>query len=112
MTSQSTIKHKIIDAIPSHIIEAELTKDRFLRHTNKGGNDIYIVDAFNAPNTLKEIGYAMQNPIDAINVGIASGGNNISTILLNFEIIVMKASCISRGREGAIEKTCLLNRQN
>ncbi|MBE6318245.1 MAG: GNAT family N-acetyltransferase [Bacteroidales bacterium] len=56
MTSQSTIKHKIIDAIPSHIIEAELTKDRFLRHTNKGGNDIYIVDAFNAPNTLKEIG--------------------------------------------------------
>lgn len=54
----------------------------------------------------------MQNPIDAINVGIASGGNNISTILLNFEIIVMKASCISRGREGAIEKTCLLNRQN
>jgi RHS repeat-associated protein len=51
-------------------------------------------------NTLKEIGYAMQNPIDAINVGIASGGNNISTISSNFEINVMKAACISRGREG------------
>ena len=60
---------------------------------------------------MKEIGYAMQNPINAINVGIASGGNNISTISSNFEIIVMKASCISRGREGAIENANKLIRQ-
>ena len=53
----------------------------------------------------------MQNPINAINVGIASGGNNISTISSNFEIIVMKASCISRGREGAIENANKLIRQ-
>ncbi len=47
---------EIIDAIPLSLIEAELTEDRFLRNTNKGGNKIYIVDAFNSPNIMKEIG--------------------------------------------------------
>lgn len=48
--------HKIIDKIPTDNIIAELTPDKFLRKTNKGGNEIYIVDAFNAPETMKEIG--------------------------------------------------------
>lgn len=47
---------KIIDAIPLSLIEAELTEDRFLRDTNKGGNKIYIVNANNAPNVMREIG--------------------------------------------------------
>lgn len=47
---------KIIDPIDSSLIEAELTSERFLRDTNKGGNKIYIVDAVNAPNTMREIG--------------------------------------------------------
>lgn len=46
----------IIDKIDPALIEAELTADRLLRHTNKGENEIYIVDAFNAPNTMREIG--------------------------------------------------------
>lgn len=47
---------QIIDPIPLSLIEAELTPDRFLRVTNKGNNHIYVVDAFNAPNTMREIG--------------------------------------------------------
>lgn len=47
---------KIIDPIPLSLIESELTPDRFLRVTNKGNNHIYIVDAFNAPNVMREIG--------------------------------------------------------
>lgn len=47
---------KIIDAVSPDIIEKELTPDRLLRKTNKGGNEIYVVDAFNAPNTMREIG--------------------------------------------------------
>jgi hypothetical protein len=47
---------KIIEPIATELIEAELTNDRFLRVANKGGNHIYIVDAFNAPNTMREIG--------------------------------------------------------
>lgn len=47
---------QITDPIPLSLIEAELTPDRFLRVTNKGNNHIYVVDAFNAPNTMREIG--------------------------------------------------------
>ncbi len=34
----------------------ELTPDRLLRHANKGVNEVYVVDAHNAPNTMREIG--------------------------------------------------------
>ncbi len=47
---------KIIDPIKTELIEAELTRDVFLRNTNKAGNEIYIVNHKNAPNTLREIG--------------------------------------------------------
>lgn len=46
----------IISAIAPELIEAELTQERFLRTTNKAGNEIYIVNAHNAPNTMREIG--------------------------------------------------------
>jgi hypothetical protein len=52
----NAMNKKIIEPIATELIEAELTKDRFLRVANKGGNHIYIVDAFNAPNTMREIG--------------------------------------------------------
>lgn len=50
------MEQEIIDAIPLSLIKAELTEERFLRNTNKGGNKIYIVDANNAPNVMREIG--------------------------------------------------------
>lgn len=50
------MENKIIDPIPAEILERELTRDKFLRHTNKGGNDIYIVDAHDSPAVMKEIG--------------------------------------------------------
>lgn len=45
-----------IDKVPAAVIEAELKPEYFLRHTNKGGNEIYVVDAYSAPNTMLEIG--------------------------------------------------------
>lgn len=50
------MNQKIIDPIPDELIAAELTADRFLRKSNKGGNELYVVDAYNAPNTMREIG--------------------------------------------------------
>lgn len=50
------MNQKIIDPIPVQLIEAELTADTFLRHSNKGGNELYVVDAHTAPNTMREIG--------------------------------------------------------
>lgn len=32
---------------------AELTEERFIRKTNKGGNEIYSFNAFNSPNLMK-----------------------------------------------------------
>lgn len=47
---------EIIGKVDRALIEAELTEERFLRATNKGDNHIYILDAFSAPNTMREIG--------------------------------------------------------
>lgn len=47
---------KIIDPIDSRLIEAELTPDKFLRETNKGNNEIYIVDGRECQATMREIG--------------------------------------------------------
>lgn len=46
----------IIAKVPVELIEKELTKERFLRHTNKVNNEIYVVDCNNAPMTMREIG--------------------------------------------------------
>ncbi len=50
------MNRKIIEPVDQKLIEAELTPERFLRHTNKGGNMIYVVDAHNSPNVMREIG--------------------------------------------------------
>lgn len=50
------MEEKIIDPVSTELIMAELTPDRLLRETNKGNNLIYVVDAHNAPNTMREIG--------------------------------------------------------
>ena len=49
-------EQKIIDPVPVELIESELVHERFLRDTNKGGNKIYVVNSFNAPNVMREIG--------------------------------------------------------
>jgi hypothetical protein len=46
----------IIPAIDRQVLKEELTQETFIRKTNFGNNEIYVVDINNAPNTLKEIG--------------------------------------------------------
>lgn len=47
---------KIIDPVSTDLLKSQLTKDRFLRTTNHGGNEIYVVDNTNAPDVIREIG--------------------------------------------------------
>lgn len=47
---------QIIDPIDRSLLIEELNEARFLRNTRKGGNEIYRVNAHNAPNVLREIG--------------------------------------------------------
>ncbi len=46
----------IIAPVHKSLLKMELTEARFLRNTNKGHNEIYIVDAENSPNLMWEIG--------------------------------------------------------
>jgi hypothetical protein len=46
----------IIPPVPLEALLDELNRERFIRKTNKAGNKIYIIDAENAPNTMREIG--------------------------------------------------------
>ena len=50
------MEEKIIEPISKDVLKSELTKERQLRMTNRSNNEIYIIDAHNAPNTLREIG--------------------------------------------------------
>jgi hypothetical protein len=47
---------KIIDPIPKEVLMQELTPDKLLRHTNRGGNELYICTAHDSPNVMQEIG--------------------------------------------------------
>lgn len=47
---------EIIERIDRDLLKSELTAERHLRHTNKGDNEIYVVDAATCPNTMREIG--------------------------------------------------------
>ncbi|PLX03053.1 MAG: hemolysin, partial [Marinilabiliales bacterium] len=38
------------------LIQAELTKEKLLRHTNNGGNEIYVITHHDSPVIMKEIG--------------------------------------------------------
>ncbi|HPQ08730.1 MAG TPA: GNAT family N-acetyltransferase [Bacteroidia bacterium] len=50
------MEQTIIAPVPKDILIAELSKDKFIRYTKNGKNEIYIVNYHNAPNVLREIG--------------------------------------------------------
>lgn len=47
---------EVIKPVERELIMAELTPDKFLRHTNKGGNEIYVTTAAESPNIMREVG--------------------------------------------------------
>ncbi len=46
----------IIAPISTELLKAELTPDKKLRDTNKGGNEIYIISHHDSPNVMMEVG--------------------------------------------------------
>lgn len=46
----------IIPSVDRDVLKKELNKDRFVRTTNKGNNEIYIINHHNSPNVMREIG--------------------------------------------------------
>lgn len=73
---------KIIDPVDVALIKAELTPEKKLRDTNKGGNEIYVFDCHNAPNTLREVGRLRE-----ISFRDAGGGSGKSMDLDEFDLM-------------------------
>lgn len=47
---------EVIAPVDRGLIKKELTKERFIRYTNNGNNEVYLVDFHNSPNVVREIG--------------------------------------------------------
>lgn len=77
----------IIDKIDPALIEQELTAERFLRTSNKGENEIYVVNAFNSPNTMREIGRLRE-----IAFRDAGGGTGLSCDIDEFDTMEVPCS--------------------
>lgn len=71
---------EIIKPLPSEQIYAELTPDKLLRKTNKGGNEIYIVTANDSPALMHEIGRLRE-----ITFRDAGGGTGKETDIDNYD---------------------------
>lgn len=56
MTNATPQEQPIIPPVDKELIKKELTPERHLRLTNKSHNEIYVVTAQQAPNTMREIG--------------------------------------------------------
>jgi len=47
---------ELISPIDKQTLQQELTPDKFLRHTNNGNNELYVITYHDSPNVMKEIG--------------------------------------------------------
>jgi len=72
---------EIIEAVDRNLLVSELTPERFVRRTNSGGNEIYIVTYQTAPNVTREIGRLRE-----ITFRDAGGGTGLDCDLDEFDI--------------------------
>lgn len=77
---KTIVMENIIEPVDRKILESELTQDRFLRKTNAADNDIFMIDAHNAPNVMLEIGRLRE-----ITFRAAGGGTGKSVDIDEFD---------------------------
>ncbi len=64
----------IIKPVSRDLIKKELSDNKFIRNTNKGDNEIYIVNYHNSPNVMQEIGRLRE-----VSFASAGGGTGLET---------------------------------
>lgn len=72
----------IIGPIDREILKAELSKDKFLRKTNRANNEIYIITHHNSPNVMQEIGRLREEAFR-----FYGGGTGFSTDIDEYDIM-------------------------
>ncbi len=70
----------IIDPVPVEAILDELTREKFFRKTNNGGNEIYILSAHDSPHVMREIGRLRE-----ISFREAGGGTGLDCDIDDFD---------------------------
>ena len=71
----------IIDPVDVELLKKELNAETFLRKTNRGDNEIYVVNNENAPNVLREIGRLREVSFRAV-----GGGSGTECDLDHFDL--------------------------
>lgn len=71
----------VIEAVDRELIAEELTVNKFLRPTNKAGNEIYVITAHDSPNIMREIGRLRELSFRS---GGGGTGNEIDTDKYDF----------------------------
>ncbi|MDB4088012.1 GNAT family N-acetyltransferase [Flavobacteriales bacterium] len=84
----------IIPKISRELIKEELSKDKFVRHTNKGNNEIFIINHHDSPNVMLEIGRLRE-----ITFASSGGGtgkevdiDELDTCELNYDQLIVWSS--------------------
>src|SRR5687768_14726512 len=70
----------LIRPVDKELLQQELTRERFVRDTNYGSNEIYIVTQHTAPHVLREIGRLRE-----LSFRTAGGGTGLDCDLDNFD---------------------------
>lgn len=84
-----SVMEKIIEPVSVDLLKAELTPKRKLQNTNKGGNELYVVTAHNAPNVMREIGRLREEAFRA-----AGGSSGLSMDIDEFDTMEVPYSQI------------------
>ena len=71
----------IIDPVDVELLKKELNSETFLRKTNRGDNEIYVVNNENSPNVLREIGRLREVSFRAV-----GGGSGTECDLDHFDL--------------------------
>lgn len=81
----------IIPKISRELIKDELLKDKFVRKTNKGNNEIYIINHHDSPNVMLEIGRLRE-----LTFASSGGGtgkevdiDELDTCVLNYDQLIV-----------------------
>ncbi|MCI7514137.1 MAG: GNAT family N-acetyltransferase [Bacteroidales bacterium] len=72
----------IIEPVSLDLLKAELTSGRKLRDTNKGKNEIYVVNCHNSPNVMREIGRLRE-----VAFRDSGGGSGLSMDIDEFDLM-------------------------
>ena len=71
----------IIAPVDIELLKSELNEQTFLRHTSRGGNELYVVNNETAPNVLREIGRLREVSFRAV-----GGGSGTECDLDHFDL--------------------------